>query len=201
MYCYSKKLNLLRVLDSGAPAMMLSYGTGRFGCHFSGDGDWGLANTHPTPAGLGWLPDWAWAYTYPHNVLGHGGNVGPEMVSIPGCTGDYCHQLAVPVWPTPLYEALMALGLFFIIWKVLRFKSTSPGNLFAWYMVFAGTERFLIEFIREHGSSLYRVGSLTFSQAQLISLLLLITGALWLLFLGKKVGSSGRSETAQGLNT
>jgi hypothetical protein len=27
--------------------MMLSYGLGRFGCHFSGDGDWGIANFKP----------------------------------------------------------------------------------------------------------------------------------------------------------
>lgn len=186
-YCSRKGLNLLRILDSGGPAMMLAYGIGRFGCHFSGDGDWGIANPHPRPAGLGWLPDWAWSYTYPHNVLGGQGMGAPEgMVPIQGCTGDYCYELATPVYPTPLYEALMGLLLFFVLWRVLRHRDLSPGKYFAWYMVFAGFERFLIESIREHGESLYRVGSATFSQAQMISVILVLGGAAWL-FLGHKV--------------
>jgi prolipoprotein diacylglyceryltransferase len=181
IYCYRKGINLLRMLDAGGPAMLLSYGIGRFGCQFSGDGDWGIANTGPKP--LSWIPDWAWSYTYPHNVLGgQSGGMAPEgMIPIPGCTGDYCYELAVPVYPTPLYEALMGLMLFFVLWKFLRHRIQAPGKLFACYMVFAGAERFLIEAIREHGESLYSLGSVTFSQAQMISLLLMLGGELWLL--------------------
>lgn len=184
VYCSRKKLSLLRILDSGGPGMMLAYGIGRFGCHFSGDGDWGVANTAARPAGLGWLPDWAWSYTYPHNVLGgqSGGMTPAGMVPISNCQGDYCYELAVPVYPTPLYEALMGIGLFMILWTVLRKKSLAPGHLFAWYMVFAGIERFLIEGIREHGESLYRIGGLVFSQAQMISVVLMLCGGIWLLF-------------------
>ncbi|MCC7298975.1 MAG: prolipoprotein diacylglyceryl transferase [Bacteroidia bacterium] len=192
VYCYVKKLNFLQILDSGGPAMMVSYGVGRFGCHFSGDGDWGLANLNPKP--VSWLPDWAWSYTYPHNVLGTGAYPPEGMVQIPGYTGDFSYQLMVPVWPTPLYEALMGLGLFLIIWKVLRHRVNIPGNLFAWYLVFAGIERFAIEFIREHGSSVYKAGGLVFSQAQLISVILMLVGAFWLLIGGKKWGMKwGRS--------
>jgi phosphatidylglycerol---prolipoprotein diacylglyceryl transferase len=181
MYCYRKGISLLRMLDAGGPAMMLSYGIGRFGCQFSGDGDWGIANTAPNP--FSWLPDWAWSYRYPHNVLGgQTGGFAPEgMIPIAGCEGDYCYELAVPVYPTPLYEALLGLSLFFILWKVLRFKIQAPGKLFAWYMVFAGAERFVVESIREHGDSLYKIGSVSFSQAQLISILLMMAGTLWLL--------------------
>ncbi|MBM3920434.1 MAG: prolipoprotein diacylglyceryl transferase [Sphingomonadales bacterium] len=180
VYCKRKGISLLRMLDAGGPAMMLSYGIGRFGCQFSGDGDWGIAHTSPKP--FSWLPDWVWAYRYPHNVLGgQSGGYAPEgMVPITGCEGDYCYQLAVPVYPTPLYEALLGLILFFVLWKVLRFKSQAPGKLFAWYMVFAGAERFLVETIREHGDSLYRLGSLVCSQAQLISFFLMLIGAWWL---------------------
>jgi prolipoprotein diacylglyceryltransferase len=177
IYCRKKGLSLLRMLDSGGPAMMLAYGIGRFGCHFSGDGDWGIANTTARPSGLGWLPDWAWSYTYPHNVLG-AQNTGVKAIA--GCEGDFCYELAVPVYPTPLYEALMGLMLFFVLWKWIRTKVQAPGNVFAWYMVFAGAERFLIENIREHGESLYRAGGMVFSQAQLISLILLGVGLLWL---------------------
>lgn len=184
VYCYKKGLSLLRMLDSGGPAMMLAYGIGRFGCHFSGDGDWGIANTAARPGWLSWLPDWAWSYSYPHNVLGD--QAATQVKFINGCTGNYCYELAVPVYPTPLYEALMGLILFFILWKWIRHKVQSPGNVFAWYLVFAGFERFLIENIREHGSSLYRFGGLVFSQAQLISLVLLGIGTIWLLF-GKRL--------------
>lgn len=183
IYCYRKKLNLLQMLDSGGPAMMLSYGIGRFGCHFSGDGDWGLANVHPKP--VSWLPDWLWSYTYPNNVLGNLDYVPAGMVQIPGQSGPFSYELMVPVYPTPLYEALMALGLFFLLWKVLRKRVSIPGNLFAWYMVLAGLERFAIEFIREHGSSVYHAGGMIFSQAQLISVFLMAGGAIWLLWAGK----------------
>ncbi|MBS3915332.1 MAG: prolipoprotein diacylglyceryl transferase [Bacteroidetes bacterium] len=187
IYCRRKKLNLLYILDSGGPSMMVAYGIGRFGCHFSGDGDWGLANTHAKP--FSWLPDWAWSYTYPHNVLGMGNSAPDGMKQIPGYTGDFSYELIVPVYPTPLYEALMGLILFYILWRVLRKRVSTPGNMFAWYMVFAGLERFTIEAIREHGTSLYRLGGLVFSQAQMISLLLLALGVLWLTIGGKKLGN------------
>jgi len=44
---YAKKHNIpiKHLADSFAPAMMLAYGIGRFGCHFAGDGDWGIFNS------------------------------------------------------------------------------------------------------------------------------------------------------------
>lgn len=184
IYCKRKGLNLLHVLDAGGPAMMLSYGIGRFGCHFSGDGDWGLPNLHPKP--FSWLPDWAWSYTYPHNVLGMGDYPPAEMIPIKGFTGDFSYELMTPVYPTPLYEALMGVGLFFILWRFLRKRNMLPGNMFACYLIFAGIERFVIESIREHGSSLYKMGNLVFSQAQMISVFLVLVGAIWLFWLSKK---------------
>ena len=102
-FTYRKGLPWKSVLDAGAPGMMLSYGIGRFGCHFSGDGDWGIANLKQSS----FLPDWAWAYKYPHNVVGRDGAMGMEY--IPGSVDEYAYQLIQPVYPTPLYEALMAL--------------------------------------------------------------------------------------------
>ena len=170
-YASKKGMHWTHVFDAGGPAMMLSYGLGRFGCHFSGDGDWGIANLKANPG----LPDWAWAYKYPHNVLGKDyASTGMEM--IPGCSGEYCYQLAVPVYPTPLYEALMALGLFAILWYVLRNRSWAPFQYFSIYMMMAGAERMLIESIREHGISLYHFLGMEFSQAQMISLVLMILG-------------------------
>jgi len=182
VYSNRKGLNWRYVLDAGGPAMMLAYGVGRFGCHFSGDGDWGVANLKPNPG----LPDWLWAYKYPHNVLGRDYPL-PGMERIADCQGRYCHQLVDPVWPTPLYEALMALALFAIIWYLIRPRVKGAGQLFSVYLVFAGVERFLIESIREHGESLYSVGTLVFSQAQMISIVLLALGtASWFFFAPNK---------------
>lgn len=44
-YAAKKGMHWRHVFDAGGPAMMLSYGLGRFGCHFSGDGDWGIFNS------------------------------------------------------------------------------------------------------------------------------------------------------------
>ena len=186
VYCRKKGLNILSVLDSGAAPMMLAYGLGRFGCHFSGDGDWGVPNPSPKPFAL---PDWLWSYSYPNNVLGMEGYTHEGMKKIDGCTGDFCYELINPVWPTPIYEALMAIGLFLIIWLVLRKRVVKRGNLFAFYMLFAGIERFIIEFIREHGDSVYKAFGIVFSQAQMISLLLILGGISWFIF------GSGKKQT------
>jgi prolipoprotein diacylglyceryltransferase len=51
--------------------------------------------------------------------------------------------------------------------------------------MFAGVERFLIESIREHGDSLYQIGEMLFSQAQMISLVLFVVGVCVLLLTQK----------------
>ena len=44
-YCRKHKIPFVHLADATAPALMLSYGIGRLGCHFSGDGDWGIFNS------------------------------------------------------------------------------------------------------------------------------------------------------------
>jgi len=104
------------------------------------------------------------------------------MELIQGCEGNYCYQLINPVYPTPLYEALMALILFAVLWFYVRKLPLKPGQVLSIYLGFAGVERFLIESIREHGDSLYTMGNLVFSQAQMISLALIVSGVIiWIL--------------------
>lgn len=78
----------------------------------------------------------------------------------------------VPVHPTPIYETL-AMGLAaYALWRLRdRF---APGRLFALYLVIAGLERFLVEFIRRNEDL-----ALGLTQAQLISLVMLVAGAVW----------------------
>jgi len=166
IWFYAKKhrIGFWHLNDAAAPALMLAYAVGRIGCQVAGDGDWGITNTHPKP--FNWLPDWVWAYNYPHNV----NDVGNP---IPGCLGKYCNQLAQPVYPTPFYETIICLILFLILWS-LRKKLKIPGTLFAIYLMLNGIERFLIEKIRVNNRM--NLLGLHPTQAEVISALLFLSG-------------------------
>lgn len=158
----------VHMLDIGAPGMMLAYAVGRIGCHMSGDGDWGIVNTAAKPGWLSWAPDWVWSFRYPHNVVHEG-------VPIPGCAGNYCNQLELPVFPTPFYEVVACLILFAILWS-LRHRIKIPGLMWSIYLILNGLERFFVELIRVN--SKYHFLGLSFTQAELISLILVLSGVL-----------------------
>jgi phosphatidylglycerol:prolipoprotein diacylglycerol transferase len=176
-YCTKNNMNPIHVADSFAPAMMLAYGVGRIGCQVAGDGDWGIVNTHPKP--FSWLPDWAWSYTYPHNVLGEG-------VRIPDCVGQYCAELPNRVFPTPLYEVIAALLLFAFLWSI-RKKIKTPGVLTAIYLIVNGIERFLIELIRVNTK--YSIFGIHPTQAELIATFMVISGIILLVYFKRKAKS------------
>lgn len=134
-----------------------------------------LAEVHHTsfikPAALGFLPNWFFAYNYPHNVNEAG-------IPIAGCSEKYCNQLPIPVFPTPLYEILACTILFFILWA-LRKKLQPAGALFCLYLILNGVERFFIEKIRVNN----RLDFLGFhpTQAEVISAILVLIGiGLWI---------------------
>ena len=77
------------------------------------------------------------------------------------------------VHPTPVFETV-AMGLVALVLWNLRDRF-APGGLFALYLVLAGAERFLIEFIRRNDGV---VAGLT--PAQLFSLAMIAGGAVWL---------------------
>ena len=175
MYCRKYKLNVLHLIDSAAPALMLAYGVGRIGCQMSGDGDWGVVNLRPKPEWLNSFPDWIWSYDFPNNVINAG-------IYIDGCTGKFCSVLPQPVWPTALYEVIMCIILFSILW-LIRKRITIPGLLFCIYLIMNGIERFFIEKIRVN-TEYDILGGIT--QAEIISFCLIITGLLFSLFLLRK---------------
>lgn len=45
IYARKKGINLLHLVDSAAPALMIAYAVGRIGCQVAGDGDWGIYNS------------------------------------------------------------------------------------------------------------------------------------------------------------
>ncbi len=173
---YANKNNLYvpHVIDSSAPSIMLAYGTGRIGCQLSGDGDWGINNLAPKPNWMSFLPDWMWSFSYPHNVISEG-------IPISECEGSHCNMLANPVWPTPFYESIMCIVLFFVLWSI-RKKIKTPGVLFSIFLILNGTERFLIEKIRVNTE--YNIlGGVT--QAEIISTILFFLGVVGIFYFNK----------------
>ena len=171
---YAKKyqINIKHLIDSAAPALMLAYGVGRIGCQMSGDGDWGIDNLTPKPEWMSFLPDWMWSYNFPHNVINAG-------IPIEGCTGNFCMQLANPVWPTAFYEVVMSITIFGILWA-MRKHIKVPGVLFFIYLAFNGVERFFIEKVRINNEILAG-----FTQAEIISFCLVLTGIIGTTYLYK----------------
>lgn len=208
-YLYKKGFHILTCVDAFVPGLILAYAVGRIGCQLSGDGDWGIINAayqslpeggiakgsvetlnaaiaahreyfilngsehafFPKPGWLSFLPDWFFATDFRHNVALDG-------VQLVGCKGEYCRHLPAPVFPTPIYETLMGTGIFGILWGI-RKKLKFAGMLTGIYMILIALERLLIESIRVN--TLYNFSGLQFTQAQLISTILILGGAavLW----------------------
>ena len=203
IYFYAKKHQIpyKHLCDAAAPGIMLAYGIGRLGCQFSGDGDWGIYNTAyvtnadstlraataadkslsmqligNTPSAFApapsWLPRWLFGMNYPHNG-------GHEGIPIHGCVGDYCNVLPVSVFPTPIYEAITCIILFFVLWAV-RKRFTRSLQMFGTYLILVGVERFFVELIRVNYK--YDLGFVHPTQAEILSIVLVILGACLLLF-------------------
>ena len=201
VYWYSRKINIpfVHLCDANAPGLMLAYGIGRLGCQISGDGDWGIPNLNPKPNWLSWLPDWAWAYHYPNNVNGVFG-VRPEGYACKRITESdpwpifegYGTYIDPAVYPTPLYEVIMALTIFAVLWY-FRKRIKIPGVLFGLYLTLNGFERFWIEKIRVN--STYDIFGFAITQAEIISTILFFGGIALMVFLTRRHKTNGSTST------
>jgi phosphatidylglycerol:prolipoprotein diacylglycerol transferase len=113
--------------------------------------------------------DWdgPWAMGYPHGT-------------VPTAPGETVH-------PTPIYETLTMGLLAFALWQ-LRDR-LRPGVLFALYLVAAGLERFLVEFLRRNEHVV-----LGLTAAQLESLGMFVGGVIWLAVVKRRHGSFARPD-------
>jgi phosphatidylglycerol:prolipoprotein diacylglycerol transferase len=169
IYARAKRAPLPTLCDACAPGLMLAYAIGRIGCQIAGDGDWGItANLGVKPD---WLPTWFWAQTYDGNVLG-------TAIPPPG------------VYPTPLYETLMAGIAFAVLWRVRKHRH-QPGWLFAFYVLLVGVERFLIEPIRVNTT--FDLFGVAVTQAQLIATVCIVVGCLGMWWLARTPGAAART--------
>jgi phosphatidylglycerol---prolipoprotein diacylglyceryl transferase len=168
LYLKKRKIPVLKITDAAAPSLMLGYGIARIGCHLAGDGDYGIPSQLP----------WAMSYergTYPPSVAFRD---FPEIVNKYGINGIVPDNILVH--PAPLYEFFAALILFFILWK-LRKKINVDGKLFFIYLIMTGLERLAVESIRINPKILFGL-----TEAQLISVALIVIGTTALKYLSKK---------------
>lgn len=145
--------------DLVAPALAVGYALGRVGCFLVQD-DYG------TPTSLPWGMKFPEGLP-PSTALRLNSDYG---VPIP----DGVNPLEVlAVHPTQLYEVAAMLVAFWALWR-LRTHVRAAGWLFGAYLLFAGTERFLIEFIRAKDDR-FLAG---FTVAQLASIIIAAAGVL-----------------------
>jgi phosphatidylglycerol---prolipoprotein diacylglyceryl transferase len=157
----ARKLPLALMFDATAPALAVAYAIGRLGCFLVGD-DYGRY----TDAWYGI----AFPRGAPPSTAGYLRSLGETVPP------QFADSQVVTVHPTQLYEIVLALIMFAILWKVGQ-GAFRKGRLFALYMMFYGVERFLIEFVRAKGDRLF----LDFSTSQVASIILFAAGiAIWL---------------------
>jgi phosphatidylglycerol:prolipoprotein diacylglycerol transferase len=156
-----QKLPLRPMADACAPALALAYAVGRVGCFLVGD-DWG----RPTSSWVGIrFPLGAPPTRVDIIERDFGITVDPALVEQYG--------QVVPVHPTQLYEVGMSTLIFFFLWRIRR-NDHQPGWLFMVWLVLAGLERFLVEFVRAKDDRF--LGPLTL--AQVISLAIVAVGVM-----------------------
>lgn len=166
IYVRRKKIPFLVIADATSPSLILAYGIGRIGCHLAGDGDYGI------PTSLPWGTDYSHG-TVPPSVMFRGTEIAKHYPN--GIVPDN-----TPLHPTPIYEFLAAVLIFYILWK-LRKKGWVDGKIFMAYLVFAGVERFLVEIIRLNPRILFNL-----TEAQLISIVMVVIGTLGFIYLTKR---------------
>ena len=117
------RIPLGKAINAAAPAMAIGYAFGRIGCFLNGD-DYGQPSTLP------------WAMAFPE-----GSPPTPTLVFPSG------EAVEVTVQPTQLYESLAAFSIFFALLYLRRWVKRD-WSLFLAFLVLAGIERFLVEFVR-----------------------------------------------------
>jgi phosphatidylglycerol---prolipoprotein diacylglyceryl transferase len=155
------KVPLRWTMQLGAPALAAAYALGRVGCFLVND-DYGRPTSLP------------WGMKFPEGLPPSTAGNLHQLFGIPIPPGiDPATVLAVH--PTQLYEVLAMLLAFAILW-LLRKRGHAAGWLFGLYLILAGVERFLVEFVRAKDDRL--LGA--FTLAQLTSALIVLIGV-WLM--------------------
>jgi phosphatidylglycerol:prolipoprotein diacylglycerol transferase len=157
-----RKLSWYLFADTIAPLIMIGYAIGRIGCLLVGD-DYGLPSSLP------------WAISFPNGIPPT--TLTSFSVYYPWIDITNISSEVFKVHPTQIYESIAAILCFIFLWN-RRTKNLNPGNQFFVYLILAGIERFLVEFIRTNEKYLFDI----FSGAQVISLIMVFIGSYFLFY-------------------
>jgi phosphatidylglycerol:prolipoprotein diacylglycerol transferase len=145
--CRYYKLPTLQVIDAVAPGLILAQAFGRIGCLINGDA-WG----GPTSSFF------SVTYTNPKALI------PPDL-------------LGVPTYPYPVYDAIINLAIFTIIWQ-LRKRGLPNGVAFALFGALYAGSRFMISYMRQE-----RVWFWGLQEAQVVAIVALVASVTALIIL------------------
>lgn len=153
---WRRRVPLRFTLEICSAPLALGYALGRVGCFLVND-DYGIPSSLP------------WAMKFPQGLPETTvANLTAMGVVFPPGTDP---TQVVAVHPTQIYETVAMFLAFWWMWR-RRDHAHGTGWLFGWYLVFAGVERFLVEFVRAKDDRF--IGA--FTVAQVMSLLLVLLG-------------------------
>ncbi|MBI2536824.1 MAG: prolipoprotein diacylglyceryl transferase [Gemmatimonadetes bacterium] len=158
---WRRKVPLRFSMELTAPALAVGYAVGRVGCFLVQD-DYGVPTSLPWGMRFpqGWPPSTAQNLARDFGVTLPSGTQPTDVLA---------------VQPTQLYEVALMLLAFWWIWR-LRTHQRAAGWLFGWYLLLAGIERFLVEFLRAKDDRF--LGPLTIAQGMSLAIALVGVGML-----------------------
>ncbi|HXD24154.1 MAG TPA: prolipoprotein diacylglyceryl transferase family protein [Gemmatimonadaceae bacterium] len=160
-----KKLRFWQIADVFCIGLAGGYSVGRTGC-------WAVGDDYGKPWPGGWL-----SVKFPEGVPpSTAGNMSSTFgVHFPQGTNPLD---VIAVYPTQLLEVLLGFVVFLLVWR-LREHKHAEGWLFGVWAVYAGVERFLVEFLRAKDD---RISGLLggLSAAQVISIGIFVFGLIWM---------------------
>jgi phosphatidylglycerol:prolipoprotein diacylglycerol transferase len=149
-YIRRNNMPVLRTCDAFAPGLALGHAVGRVGCFAAG-----CCYVKHT--------DLPWGVTF----------TNPLAQTISGT------PLGIPIHPTQLYESIVELANFFILFWLIRHKKFE-GQVIGAYLFLYGVARYFLEFLRDDPERGSVFGGIM-TGTQLISVCLVLAGgALWL---------------------
>lgn len=142
-----RRVPLRFTTELAAPALAIGYALGRVGCFLVND-DYGIPTALP------------WAMKFPRGLPPS--TLENMLLMRAPVPADAVPGQVLAVHPTQLYETATMFIVFWLLWR-LRDHRHGTGWLLALYLLFAGMERFLVEFVRAKDDRL--IGALSLAQA------------------------------------
>ncbi len=194
IYCRRHRISFLKMADLFVTAIPLGYTFGRIGNFINGE-LWGRVTTRPWGVVFPFATRFSTRYEWVRDIA--------DQVGIAYETGQLVN---LPRHPSQLYEAFLeGILLFIVLWFVLKRRSRYPGFMLSWYLIGYGIARVIAEYFREPDADIGFVialgretepqalflSLLNISMGQLLSMLMILSGAVLLILFRKRAVMKG----------